>query len=73
MKKIIKGDNKVEINNEKIFNAISLLNTKIDSIATTINTNSDNRLSNESIAVITAAAYSIFGKRVSIRSVKLIK
>ena len=64
------NDNKEEL----ILNAISKLNEKVDAISTkfAINTNED-RLDNETLAVITAAVYCLFGKRVAVHSVKLIK
>ena len=63
----------MEINKEVIFDAISKLSNKVDAIASTINVKPDNRLDAETLAVITAVAYNLFGRRASIHSVKLLK
>ena len=63
-----------EIKEELILNAISKLNEKVDAITNkfAINTN-ENRLDGETLSVITAAIYCLFGKRVAVRSVKIVK
>jgi len=61
-------------NNEKIIlDAILKLENKIDRIAEQVNcTNLTERLDCETIAIITAAAYNLFGRRVAVRNVRLI-
>ena len=58
---------------ELILDAISKLNSKVDAISSKFGTAPEGRLDNETIAVITAAVYSVFGRKANIRSVKLIK
>jgi hypothetical protein len=60
--------------NNAVLKSIQSLEQKLDALSNKFGACADaTRLDNETIAVITACAYSLFGKRVSIRSVKLIK
>jgi len=61
-------------NNEKlILEAIQKLDSKIDRIAEQVNcSNSPERLDNETVAIITAAAYNLFGRRVAVQNVRLV-
>ena len=63
----------MEINKEVIFDAISKLNNKVDAIASAIKPTTEGRLDNETLAVITAVAYNLFGRRAAVHSVKLLK
>ena len=58
---------------ELILDAITLLSNKVDDISSMMGFRADNRLDNETIAVISAVAFSLFGKKVAIHSVKLLK
>ncbi|MPM55828.1 hypothetical protein SDC9_102625 [bioreactor metagenome] len=65
----------MKVNNVEsdILNAIQTLEKKIDGIAEQIKTeNSPERLDGETIAVITAAAYNLFGRRVAVKNVRLL-
>ena len=63
-----------ESKEELILNAISKLNEKVDAITNKFVINTDkNRLDNETLSVISSAVYCLFGKKVAVRSVKLIK
>ena len=58
---------------ETILNAIHNLEKKIDLIAEQAKCSSTpERLSNETVAIITAAAYNLFGRRVAVRNVRLL-
>ena len=70
---LLKNGDIIMANEEVILNAISQLSSKVDAISSIIGGGSCDRLNNETIAVITATAYSLFGKRVAVRSVKLVK
>jgi len=61
-------------NNEKlILDAIQKLENKVDKIAEQVNcSNSQERLDNETVAIITAAVYNLFGRRVAVQNVRLI-
>jgi hypothetical protein len=60
-------------NEELILDAISKLNSKVDAISSKMGGGAEGRLDNETIAVITAAVYSVFGRRAAIHSVRLVK
>jgi hypothetical protein len=60
--------------NDEILNAIHNLEKKVDGIAEQVKccSNAAERLDNETVAIITAAAYNLFGRRVAVRNVRLL-
>lgn len=58
--------------NELILDAIRNLEKKVDNLTEKISSDASERLDNETVAIITAAAYNLFGKRVAIRNVRLV-
>jgi hypothetical protein len=62
---------KVKTENELILDAIQTLEKKVDNLAEKFS-NSPERLDNEIVAIITAAAYNLFGKRVAIKNIRLV-
>lgn len=61
-------------NEALILDAIRNLERKLDSISEQVSccSGSSERLDNETVAIITAAAYNLFGRRVAIRNVRLL-
>jgi len=58
-------------NESKILDAILNLEKKVDALTNSISPHNNN-INPELIAVITAAAYNIFGKRIAVHNIKLI-
>lgn len=56
---------------EEIVNILKKLEDKIDSLSSQFKSQ-DNRLDGEIIAVLTAAAFNVFGRPVSLKSVRLV-
>ena len=57
---------------ELILDAITKLSNKVDELSSKIGDSCESRLDSKTIAIITAAAYSLFGRRVAVRSVRLL-
>ena len=71
---MFKRGNKIMKSTEKsILDAISELNVKVDSISAKIGGGSADRLDNETVVIISAIAYRLFGKQSAIHSIKLLK
>jgi hypothetical protein len=62
-----------ENNDNLILEAIQSLEKKVDLLSKQFGQcTADERLDNETVAIITAAAYNLFGRRVAVRNVRLL-
>lgn len=57
-------------NEELILTTLQNLEKKVDALSNRV---CENRMDNQTIAIITAAAYNLFGRRVAIRNVRLLE
>lgn len=60
-----------QTNENAIIEALTRLEEKVDNLATIVNNNNQSRLDSETVAVLTAAAYNVFGRAIAIRNIRL--